>query len=264
MNLLKLEMMTATERMAEALTMRGLFVETKGDFIVLTEENTSADIMKTKRLLNDLGIPTFWQGNQFQILVSRFPIAAMKKIINVPGKEFPVHMEGYHFKWRAFAQRRFGIKVNALDLDANMAMFVKTLNLAGITALAGCSGHHRYPPNVQLSGVYQGAWFKVIQEKYFSGLNLHYTWEVHFDNGSGSCIRAVETGRWDMSLIYQDTVQMAEVLQKYAAEIRELKKSSFKRSKEMKETAGKLLKEEHVEALVEWMTEQAEKQFSLI
>ena len=253
MNLLKLEMMNATERIAEALQMRGLFIEVKDDFIILSDENTQEDITKIKQLMSSIGIPTFWQGNQFQVLVTKTPIVTMKKIMNAPGREFPVHMEGYHFQWRAFAQRRFGIKVNALDMDANMTMLVKSLNLAGITSLAGCNGHHRYAPNVQLSGGYQGAWFKVIQEKYLSELSLHYKWTVHFENQSGSCFRAEGDERWDMNLIYQDTVQMALVLQKYAREIRELKNSSFKRNKEMKEVASHLLLGKNYEGLVEWM-----------
>lgn len=67
-------------------------------------------------------------------------------------------------------------------------MLVKTLNYAGITALAGCNGDHRYEPNVQFLGVFQGAWFKVIQEKMLNNCSLHYKWNVHFDNRSGSCI----------------------------------------------------------------------------
>ncbi|MEH7482625.1 hypothetical protein V7157_16520 [Neobacillus drentensis] len=81
MNLLKLEMMNATERIAEALQMRGLFIEVKDDFIILSDENTQEDITKTKQLISSLAIPTFWQDNQFQVLVNRSPIVTMKKII---------------------------------------------------------------------------------------------------------------------------------------------------------------------------------------
>lgn len=187
MNLIKLEMVDATHRIAEALQMRGLFVEVKDDLIILTEGNTKTDIIKVRKLLDHFGVPTFWQGNQFQVLVTRIPISMMKRIMNALGREFPISMEGYHYKWKSFVQRRFVIKVNALYLDANMAMFVKSLNLAAITAIAGCNGHHRYSPNVQLSGVFQGAWFAVIQENYLRDLSLHYKWTVHFGNESGSC-----------------------------------------------------------------------------
>jgi hypothetical protein len=263
MNLLKLEMMNGTERIAEALQMRGLFVEVNGDFIILTEGNTDVDVKKTKELLHSIGIPTFWQGNKFQVLVNRTPIVTMKEIINAPGREFPVSMEGYHFRWRAFAQRRFGIKVNALDLDANIAMLVKSLNAAGITSIAGCNGHNRYSPNIQLSGMFQGSWFKVIQEKYLNELQLHYRWNVHFGNHSGSCIRAEGVDRWDMNWVYQDTVQMAKELQKHEKEIRELKNAIFKRNKDMKKVAEKLVDERDFAGLIEWMKSMVEL-FSIV
>ena len=179
----------------------------------------------------------------------------MKRIMNVRGREFPVYMEGYHYRWRSFAQRRFGIKVNALDLDPQVALLVKTLNLAGITTLAGCNGHHRYAPNFQLSGVFQGAWFEVIQEKYLKQCSLHYKWNVHYGNRSGSSIIAENEGdeRWDMNKIYQDTVQMAVILKKHAAEIRELKKKTFKRDGVMKEMAKRFVEEKDYVGLVGWM-----------
>jgi hypothetical protein len=256
MNLMKLEMMNGTERVAEALQMRGLFVEVKNDLIVLTEENTKVDIEKVRELLIRLNIPTLWTtDNKFQVLVNRLPIAMMKRIMNVRGQEFPVNMEGYHYRWRAFAQRRFGIKVNALELDPQVAMMVKILNVAGITTLAGCNGHHRYAPNFQLSGVFQGAWFEVIQEKYLKSCDLHYKWSVHYGNQSGSSLIAENehTSRWDMNNIYQDTVQMATILKKHANEIRDLKKKTFKRDGEMKEIAKRFVEEKDYVGLVAWM-----------
>lgn len=261
MNLINLEMMNATQRVAEALATRGLFVKVENDFIVLTAENTQTDIAMVHDLLNRLQIPTFWkERTQFQVLVNRLPIAMMKRIMNAPGREFPVHMEGYHFLWRSFAQRRFGIKVNALELDANMAMLVKSLNLAGITALAGCNGHHRYQPNVQLSGVYQGAWFEVIQEKYLRDLSLNYEWAVGYENRSGSFISANKGSeeQWNMNLIYQDTVRMAEIIQKNAVEIRRLKQRIFKRKGKQKDIAEMLAETKKYKELGKWMRNQCQ------
>ncbi|ADU29389.1 hypothetical protein [Evansella cellulosilytica] len=256
MNLMKLEMMNGTERVAEALQMRGLFIEVKNDIIVLTKENTAQDIEMVPQLLSSLNIPTFWvAGDQFQVLVNRLPIATMKKIMNVRGHEFPVRMEAYHYRWRAFAQRRFGIKVNALNLDPQVAMMVKVLNLAGITTLAGCNGHHRYSPNFQLSGVFQGAWFEIIQEKYLSKCDLHYKWSVHYGNQSGASIIADKhsSDSWDMNKIYQDTVQIATTLLKDSEEIRQLKKQIFKRDGEMKQMAERFVLEKDYKGLVDWM-----------
>lgn len=262
MNLLKLEMMNGTDRVAEALQMRGLFLEIKNDVIVLTDENTKEDIEKARELIDRLNIPTFWiADNKFQILTNRIPIVMMKKIMNARGHEFPIHMEGYHYYWRAFVQRRFGIKVNALDLDPQVAMMVKMLNLAGITTLAGCNGHYHYCPNFQLSGVFQGAWFEVIQEKYLNNCVLHYKWRVHYGNQSGSSIIAEKNHNhtWDMNKIYQDTVQMALILKEHASEIRELKNKTFKRDGQMKEIAKFFAQEKNYKELVLWMKEQIEK-----
>ncbi|MFK4996985.1 hypothetical protein ACI2OX_03725 [Bacillus sp. N9] len=79
MNLLKLEMMTGTERIAEALQARGIFAEVKGDFIYLSNENTKEDMKSVRYVLNELNIPTFWHGNKVQILANRIPVALMKK-----------------------------------------------------------------------------------------------------------------------------------------------------------------------------------------
>ncbi|WP_226036698.1 hypothetical protein [Aquibacillus saliphilus] len=164
-------------------------------------------------------------------------------------------MAGYHFRWRAFAQRRFGIKVNALDLDPNMAMLVKTLNVAGITSLAGCNGHYRYQPNVQLSGVFQGAWFQVLQEKYLKNCKLNYKWQIRYGNHSGACLVAENKSgeKWNMSLIYQDTVAMAEIIQTKKTEIRELKLNTFKRNRIMKKEAEEMRETKQYEELVQWM-----------
>ncbi|WP_088103008.1 hypothetical protein [Halalkalibacter urbisdiaboli] len=262
MNLMNLEMMNGTERVVEALQMRGVFIEVKHDIIILTEKNTKEDIRKVRELLNSLNIPTFWGADdKFQVLVNRLPIAIMKRIMNLRGHEFPVRMEGYHYLWRAFAQRRYGIKVSALDLDPQVAMMVKVLNLAGIITLAGCNGHHRYSPNFQLSGVFQGAWFEVIQHKYLKECKLHYKWNVHYGNRSGSSFSAEkdENTTWDMNKIYQDTIQMATILLKHADEIRELKSKTFKRDGIMKETAKNFVKAKDYVGLVEWMRRSADE-----
>ncbi|MGI2328146.1 hypothetical protein [Planococcus sp. YIM B11945] len=256
MNLLKLEMMDATERLAVALKARGIFCSLENDLIAMGVENTANDIFKVKALLNELSLPIFWlDEKRFQVLLNKLPISVMKKIMNHKGKSFPIHMEGYNFYWRAFAQRWFGIKVNALDLHANIAMFVKSLNLSGITSLAGCNGHHRYSPNVQLSGPYQGAWYEIVQEKFLSALELNSEWKVEYGNRSGAAIIARKTDeeKWDMNKIYQDTVLMAEELQRYSKAIRILKKNSFYRSKKMAGHAKLLEAKKDYRALKEWM-----------
>ncbi|OLS33737.1 hypothetical protein [Bacillus sp. MRMR6] len=97
------------------------------------------------------------QGNDFQLLVNRFPVALMKKIsTTIAGREFPVNINDFYFRWRAFVNRRHGLKVNKLELDPFIACLVKSVNQAGIACLAGCDGHLKHAPNLQFSGVYNG------------------------------------------------------------------------------------------------------------
>lgn len=52
MNLINLEMMTATEKVAEALVMRGLFVEVKEGVLFFSEKCAKGDIKDVKSLLS--------------------------------------------------------------------------------------------------------------------------------------------------------------------------------------------------------------------
>ena len=109
-----------------------------------------------------------------------------------------------------------------------MARFVKTANLAGIATLAGCNGHGKNSPRFQFAGVFQGAWFKAIQQKYMSNLNLNYKWELLTVEGNTKAeLRATGSVEWNQSLIHQDTLKMAEILEKNATKIRDLKKDTF-------------------------------------
>ncbi|MGG1674179.1 hypothetical protein ACIFOT_00345 [Neobacillus sp. NRS-1170] len=254
-NLFTLELMDGQERLFEALEMRGFLVEKKGAFLTLSNGSAALDYPALKALLNSYNIPVFWHGNHFQLLVNRFPVAMMKKITTKPGREFPVNMNEYHFRWRAFVNRRNGLKVNTLELDPYIACFVKAVNQAGVSCLAGCEGHLKHAPNLQFSGVYNGAWFHIIQKQYLNELKLNYTWEVSFKGGSGSSLVAVkaETENWDMKKIYEDTLNMAYVLKENAEEIKEKKISVFKRNKQMKQMAESYRESGDYTGLIEWM-----------
>ncbi|MCD5325384.1 MULTISPECIES: hypothetical protein [Pontibacillus] len=254
-NLLSLEMMNGQERLHEALEMRGFLVKKEGPFLMLASGSSKRDLRSLKMLLNKLHIPIFWNGDRFQLLTNKFPVMMMKKITEHRGEEFPVSMEGYHFRWRAFVNRKNGLKVDALDLDPHIACFVKAVNEAGIPCLAGCDGHLKHAPNLQFSGVYSGAWFQIIQEQYLSEFELNYTWNVEFKGGSGSRLVAskARNERWDRHKIYEDTLKMAYKLKEHADEIKKRKASSFKRNAGMKEEAEGLRTDGRFEELVDWM-----------
>ncbi|WP_129727915.1 hypothetical protein [Ectobacillus funiculus] len=258
-NLFALELMDGQERLFEALEMRGFLVEKKGPFLTLVSGSAALDYPALKALLTKLSIPIFWDGNNFQLLVNRFPVIMMKKITTEMGREFPVNMNNYHYKWRAFVNRKYGLKVNTMELDPYIACLVKTVNQAGISCLAGCDGHLKHAPNLQFSGVYNGAWFHIIQKRYLNELKLNYTWEVTFKGGTGAqfVARKGETESWDMKKIYEDTLKMAYKLKEHSEEIRERKIYSFKRNQQMKQRAEGYRKSGDYVKLIEWMEEMS-------
>lgn len=230
MNLLNLEVMTATEKVAEALVMRGLFVEVKEGVLFFSENCAKKDVEDVKLVLNKLTIPYMTYGeDKIEILVNQMPILKMKKILTAGGRPFEINKAEYHQHWRFFANRRYGFRVNAFQLEYNMARFVKAANLAGIATHAGCNGHLKKAPRFQFAGPYMGAWFATVQRMYLNELNLNYEWEVVYDGYTGAELRAKTTQNWCLHKIHQDTLKMAAILEVHAAEIRELKIVNFKR-----------------------------------
>ncbi|MEC1718454.1 hypothetical protein [Schinkia azotoformans] len=253
--LLQIDAMNATDTIVEALQIRGFLVEKENDFIALQEGSGKADAWGLRRLLKRLNIPTFWQGDRVQILVNHLPFSIAQKIVHTPGRNHPFEIKDYQKKWRHFANRRYGLKTNTLDLDPNIALLVKALNKAGITAITGCDGHMKHAPVIRLSGPFTGAWLKIVQEKYLGHLNLHYKWDVKNDDLTGT-ILIVQKARnkiWSSSYILKDTTTMAYTLMENASTIRNIKSASFKRNEEMKKIATNYAEELKYDELQAWM-----------
>jgi hypothetical protein len=247
------EMQTGTEKLAEALILRGFPVEVKKDMITL-RNGSQEDYRQLKCILEALNIPVFWNEDQFQLLINQFPLQKMKELIYFHGNEHFVHMGPFHFQWRSFVNRRYGIRTNTIDLCPFTAILVKALNEAGIVTLTGCNGHGNHSPNFQLSGVYNGIWFAIVQQQYMKDLSLNYHWKIQYPAG-GSNASIIANKRpdagWEMNKILADCYQMAQVLISHAAKIRAWKKRSFKRN--MKQTAENLRHTGNVQQLFEWM-----------
>lgn len=249
-SLLKID--DASERLAFALKMRGFHVKLENDLLSL-QNGTHLDYKQVKILLHTLSIPVFWMNDQqFQLIVTHFPLKNIEEIIAFKGREYPVSVDGYRFKWRSFVNRRYGIRINTLDLDPYTAVLTGALNRAGIVTLSGCNGHGRYAPHFKISGVYNGIWLTLVQQQYISDIPLHYQWHVTFE-GAVSTLRAVSSNQeeWDMRKVLSDCCKMAERLDKKAADIRQWKKEAFKRN--MKKIAEPLRSAGNIEELYAWM-----------
>ncbi|WHY88570.1 hypothetical protein QNH39_12315 [Neobacillus novalis] len=254
---LSMEMQAGTEKLAEALVLRGFPVRVENDFITLPN-GSQQDFHQLKRFLEKMQIPVFWNGDRFQLLTNHFPLQKMKEIIHFHGREHLVHMEGYHFKWRSFVNRRYGIRTNTINLCPFTAIMVKALNEAGIVTLTGCNGHGKHNPNFQLSGVYYGVWFSIIQQKYMKNLALHYKWKVNYLHEACNAVimaNKLAEERWDMKKVLADCYKMAAVLTENKAELRDWKRRTFKRN--MKETAEALKETGDVHQLFDWMKKTA-------
>ena len=255
--LLQLEEMIATDTIIEALQIRGFLVKKEDDFIVLQEGSGKRDAWGLRRLLQRLNIPTLWndKGNRVQILVNTIPFSMAQKIIHTRGRNHPFYIKDYQMMWRHFANKRYGLKTNTLDLDPNIAMLVKTLNLAGITAITGCDGHEEFAPHIRLSGPFNGVWLKIIQERLFQKLELHYNWSVELKGMTGAQFIAKKgiNQTWDQKKILRDTSRMASILAEHAVELRYSKKASFKRSEMMKDIANSFVENVQYEELQKWM-----------
>jgi hypothetical protein len=257
-NYLSMEMQSGTEKLAEALLLRGFPVEVKNDLISI-RNGSHQDYEQLKKFFKTLDIPVFWNGDRFQLLINHFPLQKMREIIQFHGTEHFVHMEGYHFQWRSFVTRRYGIRTNSINLCPFTAVLVQALNEAGIVTLTGCNGHGHHDPNFQLSGIYNGIWFSIIQQRYLKEMPLHYNWKMQFIAGgsnAGIFVDKLPNERWEMNKILDDCYQMAQVLTSHAAEIREWKKLSFKRN--MKQSAEFFRCSGNHQQLFEWMKNGAE------
>ncbi len=248
--------MTATEKVAEGLKMRGFFVEVVDGVLVFSKCNAEGDSEQVRHMLNHLTIPyVAHSADTIEILVNKLPNAVFRRMFEFSGAPFHVGLEKRHATWRFFTSQRFGVRVDTLDLEYNMARFVKTANLAGITTFSGCNGHLKHSPRFQFSGAFHGAWFAAVQKKYMTDLQLNYNWEVLYQGHTLAELRVTGTSKWHQNRIHQDTLKMAEVLEVYATEIRELKKSIF--SKHQKATPKSFVCEGKFETLEAWMYDMA-------
>lgn len=252
MNLLNLEKMTATEKVQEALMMRGLFVEVQNGVLVFSKNNAKNDLRDVQFILNQLNIPFIMRSEcALEILVNTISINKMKKILTAGGHPFEINAREYHQYWRFFVNRRYGFRVNAFQLEYNMASFVKAANLAGIAIYAGCNGHLKKSPRFQFAGPFMGTWFSLIQKHYLQNLELNYDWQVMYDGFTGAELRVTGTQEWCQFKIHEDTLKMAFVLNRHAAEIRELKNTHFKRSHKLK--IKEYILENNFTAIKNWM-----------
>lgn len=272
--------MSATEKVVDALKIRGFFVKEENEVILVTCESAREDFAQITFMLNQLNIPFIAHENKntidsrdhwylrnegknqplgkIEILVNTLPDVIYKQIFRFGGQPYIIDYSKHRIHWRYFTSQSFGPRIDTLELEYNMARFVKVANLAGIAVISGCNGHVKNSPRVEFSSVYYGVWFEVIQELYLKNLQLNYKWNVFFQGRTGSELRAVSNEKWDLNKIHQDMLKMADVLEKNATAIRNLKDNIFTKHSTLPK---ELCQQGNFQALVEWMNQQIESQW---
>lgn len=256
--MLELKSMNATEKIAVILKLRGLFVSHNKNMLVFSKASAKSDIRDVIILLNNHDIPFICRDVQkIEILVNVISIEKMKQIFFAGGKPFPINYINFHSNWRSFVSRKFGYRVNAYQLEHNIASFVKAANLAGLSTYAGCNGHLKKSPRLQFTGPIMGAWFEAIQQLFMVDSTFNYHWEVIYNGLTGAELRATSKEKWNQMKIHEDTLKMARILEEHATEIRELKRRSF--GKSHKEIVNGWIESKNYSELKEWMLRQVQE-----
>ncbi|WP_336883753.1 hypothetical protein [Priestia koreensis] len=256
MNYIDFKLQDATKVCVDALHLRGFQVKETNGCIELLASSAKDDAKHATEILNKLDIPFIMQANNLiEVLITSLPLSIYNKVARFGGCPYSIPYAECQTHWRYFLNHTFGIRLNALAIEYNMAAFVKAANLAGIRVLSGCNGHKRTSPRFQITGVYYGAWFETVQQLFMSDLSLNYEWKVLYQGETKAEIQAIGT-EWDMDRIHQDTMKMADCLQKNAQAIRDLKAHAFGRQdSEVKQ----LVNQQKDSELIQWMIERAMK-----
>lgn len=260
MNFIDFKLQDATTICTNALQLRGFQVKKQNGHIELLPSSSDHDLKGILYILEKLTVPYVVKDRQLiEILVNKLPLNFYNKVAKMGGQPYPIQFAEHQTNWRYFFNHRYGVRIDALDVEYNMAAFVKAANLAGIRVVSGCNGHHRNSPRFQLVGAYYGAWFEVVQQLFLADLSLNYCWQVRYEGLTKAEIRA--TGQmWNMDQIHQDTWRMAERLQQHATEIRAIKEYLFtKRATEPKQFVAN----QQYQQLVQWMMQQYEDKVAL-
>lgn len=243
------------ELLVNALRTRGFFVTHLANRLILQPGSGRRDLSYLQMLFHALQIGAVYREDM--IIMDDFhfteDLAERISFFRAYNQESwcPQHMRS----WKSFIKRRHGYKLDALTLDAGVAYLVKMLSKASILTEMSCDGHGRRPPCIWFAGGWNAAWFELISEKLLSEEKLHYRWIVE-EERSSPILTAKKSGSesWNLALVQEDAIKIGDCLDKYAEELRECKRRSFK-YRSMKDQA-ELLSDNYA-ALKTWMKETA-------
>jgi len=159
----------------------------------------------------------------------------------------------YESNWKSFTRRKFSRKSSALDLSPGVAYLVKSMGRAGILTAFSSDGRGKGRPYIEFAGPWNGVWFEYLFTYHMHLSDLHYSWSVKpYKYGNVRLSPYMSAGRqqWDITKIQQDSVRMGRWLNRFAGDIREMKRTCFKYRSMKREAEARA---EDYEVLKRWM-----------
>ncbi len=240
-------------KIATALRARGFLINIKDGEVSLAKGSHPKDINDLKELLNNCHIKHVHRDNSFLILNEIVEDSAIQKIIWYPARNVEAGGVGYR-SWKYFIKRKYGPQVRTILLETGVALLVKALSASGVTTICSCDGHGKRTPFLSFNGHYNAAWFMVLYNTHLKNHRLNYQWKINDSDDVDLSISPINKGgNWNIKLILEDTLLMADFFLEYSEELSLAKRQIFGTNRN---STAKLLKEKTFAEKVYWMNKR--------
>ncbi|MCL7748739.1 hypothetical protein [Halalkalibacter alkaliphilus] len=241
---------------AEALFKRGFLVKAVTDGFILREEAHRGDREDLTKILNELTIKHVWKSETL-FINEELDETQYKKILHYPASNHETSTPMWVGTWKNFTRRKYGPKTRTIVLESGVAILVKALSTVGISTVSCCDGHGNRKPVIDFASYHNAIWFKYIQDKYLSDVQLHYDWIVELNHINLARL-TVSGDKFIISLLQEDSSKMAKILLDVNEEICALKLRLFDKDKK---PTNRLLKEKDFYTTKKIMDEIIKKQY---
>jgi hypothetical protein len=240
-------------RIREALVIRGFSVRALHNRLIPEQGAAWYEWEDLQSVLDRAGVVYRAAARSLAILDAGVPEEAVREIQYHKPVRVMQEPQWYETNWKSFTRRKFGRTISALDLSPGVAYLVKSLGKAGILTAFSSDGRGKGRPYVEFAGPWNGVWFEYLFNHHMLLGDLHYAWSVKPNiYGYVRLSPGMPSGRqqWDLTKIQQDTVRMGRWLNRFAADIREMKRMCFKYRSMKREAEARA---EDYEGLKRWM-----------
>ncbi|MCM3767740.1 hypothetical protein [Neobacillus niacini] len=239
------------DKLANALRLRGFLIQKKDDHIYIEKGNPDGELFYLEEMFRVLGISIKLEDRNIYLLDDHIEERAIHNIIWYKASNHEAGGGSGWSSWKYFIKRNHGPKINTFVLETGVALLVKALSAAGIVTICSCDGHGKRSPFIAFCGRHNAIWFSILLNEVKDKLKLNYEWYFHnVDIRDVSLVAKRKPEGWDLDLVLEDTVQMADYFLAGAASLSKLKREVFGGNYK---TTRKTIREMDYEQLSQWM-----------